>query len=295
MPGVRLAIRAGQPLESAPKPTPPRPDVAPAGPLGPRPVPPMRLTVVLPTYNERENLPRMTGELLALDLPGVELSILVVDDASPDGTGDLADELAAAHPARVGVLHRQGKQGLGKAYLAGFERALGEGAELVLQMDCDFSHQPRYIADMLAALDEGGGADMVLASRFVTGGGVDREWSWYRKLLSWFANSVYVRAVLGLSLKDATGGYRLWRRETLLGMDIQRRIGSNGYVFQVEMAFVATRLGYRIREIPIYFPDREAGVSKMDVRIQIEAARRVWEVRRRHRTLTPGERVDLLP
>ena len=255
----------------------------------------MRLTVVLPTYNERENLPRMVAELLALDLPGAALSILVVDDASPDGTGALADELVAAHPERVGVLHRQGKEGLGKAYLAGFERALAEGAELVLQMDCDFSHQPRYIADMLAALDADGGADMVLASRFVSGGGVDKEWSWYRKLLSWFANSVYVRAVLGLSLKDATGGYRLWRRETLLGMDIQNRIGSNGYVFQVEMAYVATRLGYRIREIPIYFPDREAGVSKMDVRIQIEAARRVWEVRRRHRGLTPGERVDLLP
>ena len=263
----------------------------------------MRLTVVLPTYNERENLPRMAAELLALSLPGVELGILVVDDASPDGTGALADELAAAHPGRLAVLHRQGKQGLGKAYLAGFARALDEGAELVLQMDCDFSHQPRYIADMLAALDAGAGsgtgsaagADMVLASRFVSGGGVDRQWSWYRKLLSWFANSVYVRAVLGLSLKDATGGYRLWRRETLLGMDIQNRIGSNGYVFQVEMAYVATRLGYRIREIPIYFPDREAGVSKMDVRIQIEAARRVWEVRRRHRGLTPGERVDLLP
>jgi dolichol-phosphate mannosyltransferase len=245
-----------------------------------------RLTVVLPTYNEKDNLERMVEALLALGLPA-RLSVLVVDDASPDGTGRLADGLAARHPGRVAVLHRAGKEGLGKAYLAGFARALSDGAELVLQMDCDFSHQPRYVPDLLAALP---GADVVLGSRFAPGGSVDPHWAWYRKLLSWFANSVYVRVILGSTLRDMTGGFRLWRAATLRGMDIQRRISANGYVFQVEMAFVAQRLGYAVREVPIAFPDRTAGESKMSLGIQVEAARRTWEVRRRHRELSPGDR-----
>jgi dolichol-phosphate mannosyltransferase len=247
----------------------------------------LQLTVVLPTYNEAENLPRMVSTLLGLPLADVELRILVVDDNSPDGTGRLADELAARHAGRVGVLHRQGKEGLGRAYIAGFLRALDEGAELVLQMDCDFSHRPIDVPALLAALP---GADMVLGSRFAPGGQVDPDWAWWRKLLSWFANSVYVRVILGISLRDATGGFRLWRRATLLGMDIGRRIQSNGYVFQVEMAFVAQRLGYAIREIPIEFPDRAAGESKMDLRIQLEAAARVFDVRKRHRGLRPADR-----
>jgi len=246
----------------------------------------MRLTVVLPTYNEAENLGLMVAELLALSVEP-ELSILVVDDNSPDGTGRLADELAAQHPNRVKVLHRAGKEGLGKAYLAGFALALADGADYILQMDCDFSHQPRYILDMLAAIPE---ADMVLASRFARGGRVDETWAWWRKLLSWFANSVYVRLLLNTHLRDSTGGFRLWRRQTLLGMDIQNRIHSNGYVFQVEMAYVALRLGYRIKEVPIYFPDRKAGESKMSFHIQYEAALRVLEVRSRHHHLTPADR-----
>jgi dolichol-phosphate mannosyltransferase len=250
---------------------------------------PQRLTVVLPTYNEAENLPRMVQALLALELPGARLSILVVDDASPDGTGQLADELSARSAGRVGVLHRAGKEGLGKAYLAGFERALAEGAQLVLQMDCDFSHPPRFVPILLAALP---GADMVLGSRFAPGGKVDENWAWYRKLLSWFANSVYVRAILASTLRDMTGGFRLWRAETLRGMDIQRRIAANGYVFQVEMAYVAQRLGYAIKEVPIEFPDRAAGKSKMSVGIQIEAARRTLEVRKRHRGLGRGDRAE---
>ena len=247
----------------------------------------MRLTVVLPTYNEVENLPRMVAALLDLDLAAARLDILVVDDASPDGTGRIADGLVAAHPGRVAVLHRAGKEGLGKAYLAGFARALDAGADLVLQMDCDFSHQPHFIPALLAALP---GADMVLGSRFAPGGKVDENWAWWRKLLSWFANSVYVRVILGSTLRDMTGGFRLWRAATLRGMDIQRRIESNGYVFQVEMAFVAQRLGYVVREVPIEFPDRSAGESKMSVRIQLEAALRTWDVRRRHRDLRPGDR-----
>lgn len=247
----------------------------------------MRLTVVLPTYNEAENLPRMVGELLGLRLPDTALSVLVVDDASPDGTGRLADELAARHPGRVAVLHRAGKEGLGRAYIAGFRQALDQGAELVLQMDCDFSHQPSDIASLLAALP---GADMVLGSRFVKGGRVDPNWAWWRKLLSRFANGLYVKWILGTGLCDATGGFRLWRAATLRGMDIARRIASNGYVFQVEMAFVAQRLGYLVKEVPIEFPDRTAGTSKMSLRIQIEAALRVFEVKRRHDKLRPGDR-----
>ena len=250
----------------------------------------MKLTIVLPTYNEAQNLPKMIDALLALSLPTAvveELSILVVDDNSPDGTGQIADTLAAQHPEEIAVLHRAGKEGLGKAYLAGFAKAIQNGADYILQMDCDFSHQPKYIPEMVKAITE---ADMVLASRFVSGGKVDETWAWWRKLLSWFANSVYVRMILNTHLRDSTGGYRLWRRETLIGMDIQNRIHSNGYVFQVEMAYVALKLGYHIHEIPIYFPDRTEGESKMSFLIQYEAAIRVLEVRSRHHTLTPADR-----
>lgn len=254
----------------------------------PPPDPHVRLTVVLPTYNEKENLPRMVGELLALELPaGTELSILVVDDASPDGTGRLADELSAQHPGRLAVLHRQGKEGLGKAYVAGFGQALRQGADLVLQMDCDFSHQPRYIPKMLERIRD---CDMVLASRFAPGGSVDANWAWWRKLLSWFANSLYLRVILGMGLKDATGGFRLWRRRTLQAIDLPQRIQSNGYIFQVEMAYVTQKLGFRVVETPIHFPDRAAGTSKMNLRIQLEAARRAFDVRRRHARLTAKDR-----
>lgn len=248
----------------------------------------MNLTVVLPTYNEAENLPRIVAALLDLKIEDAVLSILVVDDNSPDGTGQIADELCTNYPDRVQVLHRQGKEGLGKAYLAGFQRALDSGAEAVLQMDADFSHQPHYIPVMLEALKE---ADFVVGSRFAKGGRVDDHWAWWRKLLSWFANSVYVRVLLRTPIRDATGGFKLWRRETLAGMDIQNRIRSNGYVFQVEMNYVALRLGYRPVEVPIYFPDREVGDSKMSFHIQYEAAARVFQVWWRHRKLTSADRV----
>lgn len=249
----------------------------------------LQLTIVLPTYNEAENLEKMVRALLALTIP---CSVLVVDDNSPDGTGQIADRLCGEFPGRVKVLHRQGKEGLGKAYLAGFRQAIEDGAELIIQMDCDFSHQPKYVPEMVSAAED---ADMVLASRFAPGGKVDETWAWWRKLLSWFANSVYVRLMLNTNLRDSTGGFRLWRRETLIGMDIQNRIHSNGYVFQVEMAYVALKLGYKIKEIPIYFPDREQGESKMSFYIQREAALRVLEVRRRHGHLRPEHRVIETP
>ncbi|MBE2269334.1 MAG: polyprenol monophosphomannose synthase [Anaerolinea sp.] len=243
-----------------------------------------KIMVVLPTYNEAENIGAITDALLALPL---DLSILVVDDNSPDGTGQLAEEIAARQRGRVSVMHRTDKAGLGPAYIAGFKEALNLGADYIIQMDADFSHQPKYIADMVAKLE--GGYDLVIASRFTRGGGVDEEWSIYRKLLSWFANRVYIRLLLNIPVSDATAGYRIWRRETLIGLDLER-VRSNGYVFQVEMAYVACRLGFRVSEIPIYFPDRQRGESKMDLRIQLEAALRVWQVMARHRGLNPTRR-----
>ena len=244
-----------------------------------------KLMVVLPTYNERENLPLIVEALFTLSIN--DLNILVVDDNSPDGTGALADELALKYPGRLNVLHRTEKNGLGPAYIAGFKRALALDADYILQMDADFSHQPKYIPEMIAALEKGN--DVVIASRFAPGGSVDETWSFYRKALSWFANRVYTRLLLGIDVYDATAGYRLWRRQTLIGLDLDR-IRSNGYVFQVEMAYVATRLGFRVVEIPIYFPDRKLGTSKMDVRIQIEAALRVFQVMYRHHALNPQMR-----
>lgn len=246
----------------------------------------MKLTVVLPTYNEAENLRPMVEALLALTIP-YQLQILIVDDNSPDGTGDLADQLAVAHQEQVKVLHRKVKDGLGRAYLAGFKYALSDGADFIVHMDCDFSHQPKYIPEMIEAIE---GADVVIGSRYIKGGSVDNQWHWTRKLLSWFANSVYVRLALNIKVYDATGGFRLWRRDTLIGMDLENRIQSNGYIFHVEMSYVASQLGYRIKEIPIHFPDRREGVSKMSFAIQLEAAMRVLQVRVFHRDLRPDLR-----
>jgi dolichol-phosphate mannosyltransferase len=243
-----------------------------------------KVKVVLPTYNEAENLPLMARELLALSV--ADLSILVVDDNSPDGTGQIADELAAEFPGRVDVLHRTAKEGLGAAYIAGFRQALSMDADYIIQMDCDFSHQPRYIPAMVEAAE---GHDLVIGSRYVRGGGVDESWSFIRKLLSWFANRVYVRTLLGVPINDATGGFKLWRRQTLIGLDLDR-VRSNGYVFQVEMSYIACRLGFKVTEIPIYFPDRERGHSKMDTNIAVEAALRVWQLIYRHHGLKPDMR-----
>ena len=239
-------------------------------------------TVVLPTYNEAENLPLMVDALLAFPV-----NLLVVDDNSPDGTGAIADRLAAEHPGRMSVMHRTEKSGLGTAYIAGFTHAIDLGAQYLIQMDADFSHQPKYVPELIAKLEEG--YDLVIGSRYARGGGVDKTWGPYRKLLSWFANAVYVRALLGIPVSDATAGFRIWRRETLLGMDLDR-IRSNGYVFQVEMVYVAHRLGFHIAEIPIYFPDRMRGESKMGSRIVFEAALRVWQLIFRHHALNPQMR-----
>ena len=242
-----------------------------------------KLTIVLPTYNEAANLRPMVGALLALPLEQ-QVRIVVVDDNSPDGTGAIADELSEAYPGVVEVLHRSKKEGLGAAYLAGFRRALDDGADLVLQMDCDFSHRPQDVPVLIAAL---GGADVAIGSRFCPGGTLGETWGHMRRALSRAANGLYVRWSLGLRLHDATGGFRLWRREALLAIDPWKRLTQNGYGFQVEMAYMAHRLGLRIAEVPIHFPQRARGQSKMSLRIVAEAAFSVPLLRDEHAGLRP--------
>jgi len=236
----------------------------------------MSVTIVIPTYNEANNLPNMTAELLALNIE--KLHILIVDDDSPDGTGQVADELARQYPTQFTVIHRKGKLGLGTAYITGFNWALEHGADFIVQMDADFSHSPSYIPTMLEKIRD---YDVVVGSRYVTGGELDTHWSWWRRFLSWWANTIWTRPVLGVSTQDATAGFKCWRRTALERIGLWR-INSNGYVFQVEMAYVSEKLGLRILEIPIYFEDRRIGQSKMTVPVKIEAALRVFEIRWRH-------------
>lgn len=243
----------------------------------------MTTLVVIPTYNEAENLSAITAELFTLDLQE-ELHVLIVDDNSPDGTGEVAEDLARrCYPDRLHVLHRPGKLGLGTAYVTGFKWALEHGFDYIIQMDADFSHSPSYISQMLEKIVD---YDVVVGSRYVPGGDLDERWSWWRWFLSWWANSVWTRLILGVKTKDATAGFKCWRRSALecIGLD---RITSNGYVFQVEMAFVSEKLNFRILEIPIYFEDRRIGKSKMTVPVKIEAALRVFEIRWRHRNVRP--------
>ena len=243
----------------------------------------MKIVIVLPTYNEANNLESIVSALWALPLSNLE--VLVVDDASPDGNGQIADELAATNPERLRVIHRAGKEGLGTAYLHGFRQALAAGADAIVQMDCDFSHSPVYLPGLVARLDE---YDVVVGSRYVPGGRLDERWEKGRVLLSAWANW-YARVLLGIRVRDATAGFKVWRRATLLGIGLDR-IRSNGYVFQVEMAYVTERLGYCALELPIYFEDRRIGQSKMSIPVKLEAAWRVWEIRLRHRRLTPADR-----
>jgi dolichol-phosphate mannosyltransferase len=243
----------------------------------------MTTIVVLPTYNEAANLAEMVKALWALSVP--ELRVLVVDDASPDGTGRIADELAASRPGCLDVIHRTGKGGLGTAYCQGFKWALAAGASSIIQMDCDFSHAPTYLPQMISQLDF---YDVAIGSRYVTSGKLDERWEVGRVWLSAWAN-FYARAILGIQVRDATAGFKAWRRATLLGLGLDR-IHSNGYIFQVEMAYLAQRLGYRALEVPIYFEDRRIGRSKMTVPVKFEAAWRVWEVRARHHRLTAADR-----
>jgi dolichol-phosphate mannosyltransferase len=228
-----------------------------------------RALVVVPTYNEAVNLPSIVPQILAQD---PRLDVLIVDDNSPDGTGELADQMAAAD-GRVHVLHRPGKGGLGKAYLAGFRWALERDYELVFEMDADFSHDPKFLADFLRAAEE---ADLVIGSRYKTGVNVI-NWPISRLLLSLGANE-YARLITGMDVMDSTGGFKCFHRRVLETIDLDR-VRSNGYAFQIEMSFRAWKKGFRLMEIPIVFTDRVEGQSKMNKRIVREAIWMVWWLR----------------
>ena len=229
-----------------------------------------RVVVIIPTYNEAENLPLVVPEVLGQD-PCLE--VLVVDDASPDGTGKIADDLAEQHPERVHVLHREGKRGLGPAYRDGLRRALDLGADSVVQMDADFSHPPSSLPVMLREVEH---ADVVLGSRYLKGITVV-NWPIERILISWFGNW-YARHITGLPISDTTGGFRCMRRGTLEQSGFER-IRSDGYAFQIELNYRLHKQGAKIKEIQFFFLDRERGVSKLSLRIAVEALWVVWWLR----------------
>ncbi|WKX74046.1 polyprenol monophosphomannose synthase [Streptomyces sp. XD-27] len=233
-----------------------------------------KTVVIVPTYNERDNLPVLAG--LLADLPVPNLHLLVVDDNSPDGTGEVADKLAAGAPDTVGVLHRGAKDGLGRAYLAGMTRALDEGADIVVQMDADLSHPASAIPALIDALLTKNAA-AVIGSRYVAGGSTASDWPWSRRALSAWAN-IYVNAILRLRLKDATAGFKAWRAETLRAIDLNS-VHSNGYSFQVEMNYRAFKRGFTILEVPIRFEERGQGASKMSLGVQLESALTPWKLR----------------
>jgi dolichol-phosphate mannosyltransferase len=233
----------------------------------------MHVLVVVPTYNERETIEPLVERVLAFD----GYRVMIADDASPDGTGAIADRLAARGAGRVVVLHRTGRRGLGRSYVEGFSRAVAEGADLVCQMDADFSHDPKYLPDLVAAA---AGADLVIGSRYLHGISVV-NWPLRRLVLSTLANR-YIRGVTGLAVKDCTAGFRCWRREALQRIALDRVV-SDGYAFQVEMLFEAARLGCRVVEVPIVFVERRQGTSKLSRGVVLESLLMPWRLRLRRR------------
>ena len=232
----------------------------------------MTAIVLIPTYNERDNLPSLAAAVLSQ--PGTR--ILVIDDGSPDGTGAVADALARQHPGRLDVLHRTGPRGLGRSYVDGFRRGLASDADVVCQMDADWSHDPAHLPAMLAAL---AGADLVVGSRYIRGGRVE-NWPARRVALSAFANG-YIQTVTGLRLNDCTSGYRCWRREALARLPLDA-IRSEGYAFLVEVAFHAAAAGLAIAESPIVFVERRAGASKLSAGVLAESLLVPWRLRLAH-------------
>ena len=228
-----------------------------------------RVLIIIPTYNERENLPAIVSAVESV----FGADFLIIDDNSPDGTGQLADEIAARDP-RVKVLHRAGKLGLGTAYLAGFRYGLREGYDYLFEMDADFSHDPKYLQPMLDRARAG--ADMVIGSRWVAGGGT-KNWGMGRQMIS-RGGSLYARTILGVPVRDLTSGFILYRSATLAALDLES-VRSTGYSFQIEMKYRAIKHGFRVEEVPITFVDRRVGASKMSRRIFVEALTRVWKMR----------------
>jgi len=229
----------------------------------------MKALVIIPTYNEKENIESIVGEVLQQDPC---LHVLIVDDNSPDGTGDVADRLALSN-AKVSVLHRPKKAGLGQAYVAGFRHALSKDFDYILEMDADFSHDPKYLPDFLKSIEK---ADLVLGSRYISGVNVV-NWPMSRLLLSYFAN-IYARWVTGLPVRDSTGGFKCYRRIVLEQIELDK-IKSEGYSFQIETSYRAWKKGFKLKEIPIVFVDRKQGESKMSKKIVREAMWMVWKLR----------------
>ena len=233
----------------------------------------MKALILIPTYNERENLPLLIAALLVL--PDVE--VLVIDDASPDGTGEIADALAREHAGRVQVMHRTGARGLGRSYLDGFRVAVATDAHVICQMDADLSHDPKFLTSMFAAIDAG--AELVIGSRYLEGGRVE-NWPMHRVMLSGFANS-YIRAVTGLRVRDCTSGFRCWRRTALARLQLDA-IRSEGYAFLTEVIFQAAAAGTHIAEVPIVFVERRQGASKLSSAVLLESLKTPWRLARRH-------------
>jgi dolichol-phosphate mannosyltransferase len=224
--------------------------------------------VIVPTYNERDNLPILAAALMAF--PNVQL--MVVDDHSPDGTGELADDLARAHAGRIDVLHRTERPGLGRSYIDGIRRALARPVDLICQMDCDLSHDPRHLPSLIVGTER---ADVVIGSRYIPGGAVV-NWPLRRRLLSRFANG-YIRAVTRLAARDCTSGYRCWRRDAIAALPLDH-FESDGYSFLVEMLYAASVRGYRVAEVPITFVERRQGVSKLTGSVLLESAATPWRI-----------------
>ncbi|MCK4632471.1 MAG: polyprenol monophosphomannose synthase [candidate division Zixibacteria bacterium] len=228
-----------------------------------------RALIIFPTYNERDNIEKIVHAVLPLD---PRINVLIVDDNSPDGTGEIADKLAAEE-SKVNVLHRENKEGLGRAYIAGFKWAIEREFDFIFEMDADFSHGPQYIKDFLREITD---HDLVIGSRYITGVNVI-NWPIGRLLLSYYAN-VYTRIVTGVPLRDATGGFKCFRREVLEKIDLDK-VKASGYSFQIEMSMRAWKKGFRLKEIPIVFVDRVVGTSKMSKKIMREAIWMVWLLR----------------
>jgi dolichol-phosphate mannosyltransferase len=242
----------------------------------------MKPFIVIPTYNEKENIERIVREILALQTGA---SILIVDDNSPDGTGEIADRLSGELEGQVYVEHREGKQGLGTAYRHGFRVALDKGADCVFEMDADFSHDPRYVPDFIAAIEK---HDVVIGSRYVPGGGTE-NWGPLRKFIS-RGGSIYATIFTGLKVKDSTSGFRCYRKRVLESIDFSR-ISASGYAFQVEMAYVCTIMGFDVYELPIVFVDRTEGTSKMSMSIVFEAMRLVTGLKKKYRDINRNKRL----
>jgi dolichol-phosphate mannosyltransferase len=233
----------------------------------------MTALVLIPTYNERENLPLIVAGVLAQP----DTRVLVIDDGSPDGTGEIADQLAREHPDRVSVMHRTGARGLGRSYLDGFRTAVASNADYVCQMDADLSHDPAFLPSLIASAAAGAG--LTIGSRYLRGGRVE-NWPWRRKMLSAFANT-YIRTATGLRVRDCTSGYRCWRREALARLPLER-ITAEGYAFLVEVTFQAATAGVRIAEVPIVFVERRQGSSKLSTSVLVESLFTPWRLASRH-------------